>query len=82
MGFIKDAKVDTISTHAKRAAADGHTVFTPMLNTPWSGSTASGPVSGWAEQIEAVEAEGWTLAHWTIGQDAKGRPQAYPLFRR
>ena len=44
--------------------------------------TLSGAVAGWAEKIEAVEAEGGVLTHWSVAADDKGRPQAYPLFRR
>jgi hypothetical protein len=82
MGFIKDAKQNMLSTEAKRAVEEGRTVFAPMLNTPMSQHTMSGSVAGWAEMIEAVEREGWTLANWSVAHDAKGRPQAYPLFRR
>jgi hypothetical protein len=82
MGFIKDAKQQMLSAEAKRAIEEGRTVFTPMLNTPMSQHTMSGSVAGWAEMIESVEREGWILADWTVAHDAKGRPQAYPLFRR
>lgn len=32
--------------------------------------------------IEAIEDVGWRLEHWAVGVDAKGRGEAYPLFRR
>jgi hypothetical protein len=82
MGWIKDAKQDTLATQARRAIEEGRTVFVPMLNTPMFASAMSGPVPGWAEMVEAVETQGWHLEHWAIGQDKQGRPQAYPLFRR
>ncbi len=53
-----------------------------MLNTPVTHHTMSGSVPGWAEMIKAIEAEGWVLDEWSVAADDKGRPQAYPLFRR
>lgn len=82
MGFIKDMKANVVSTEAARAITEGRTVYAPMLNTPATQSGTSGSVSGWAEMIESIEACGWRLDQWAIAQDSKGRPQAYPLFRR
>lgn len=82
MGWIKDAKAKALAKEAERATKEGRTVFVPMLNTPQSQGELSGSVAGWAEMIEAVEEQGWALTQWAVGQDAKGRPQAYPLFRR
>lgn len=82
MGFVKQTKSDVLAGEARRAVEEGRSVFAPMLNTPWTQHSMSGAISGWAEMIEAVEAAGWTLTHWTVAQDHKGRRQAYPLFRR
>ncbi|WP_036453699.1 hypothetical protein [Mycolicibacterium smegmatis] len=82
MGFIKDAKANMLREEAQRAIQQGRTVFVAMLNTPITHHTMSGSVAGWAEMIESVEACGWHLADWSVAMDAKGRPQAYPLFRR
>ncbi len=82
MGWIKNAKANLLSEEAARAAAEGRTVFAPMLNTPVTHHTMSGSVAGWAEMIESIEAEGWVLDQWSVAADDKGRPQAYPLFRR
>lgn len=81
MGLIKQQKADSIATEAQRALAEGRTVFAPKLNTPMLQHSFSGSIAGWAEQIEAVEAQGWALYHWAVGIDGKGRPEAYPLFR-
>ena len=43
---------------------------------------ASGEIPDWSAMIEAIERQGWVLAHWSAGVDAKGNPQAYPVFRR
>lgn len=85
MGFVKQSKANALSVEAERAYKEGRSVFAPMLNTPVSQSASfalSGSVSGWAEMIEAVESHGWVLTQWSVATDSKGRPQAYPLFRR
>jgi hypothetical protein len=82
MGIFKDTKVGMVGTEAKRAAEEGRTVYAPKLNTPSSQHGLSGAISGWAEMIEGIESEGWRLDQWSVCVDAKGRPEAYPLFRR
>lgn len=82
MGWIKDAKANALLQEAQRAIQEGRTVFTPMLNTPMTQHTMSGSVAGWAEMIEAIESCGWFVQQWSVASDIKGRPQAYPLFRR
>lgn len=80
MGIFKDAKRNAIAEEAQRALEEGRRYFTPKLNTPMTQHGFSGSIAGWAEQIEAIEDAGWVLAEWAVGNDAKGRPEAYPLF--
>lgn len=82
MGLIKNVKQNMVRTEAERAIAEGRRVFTPMLNTGMTQHSMSGSIAGWAEMIEAVEDCGWKLTDWSVAADEKGRPQAYPLFRR
>jgi hypothetical protein len=83
MVFMKDVRSETLAKHARRAAEEGRTVFAPRLgDTSGVAANTTMPVSGWAELIEAVETEGWLIQHWTVVLDHKGRPEAYPLFRR
>jgi hypothetical protein len=82
MGFVKQAKQNMVATEAQRALAEGRRYYTPRLNTPMTHGGISGSIPGWAEMIEAVEACGWVLAEWSVACDEKGRPEAYPLFRR
>jgi hypothetical protein len=82
MGFIKQAKQDAIAKEAERAVEEGRRVFTPKLNTPMTQHGLSGSIAGWAEMIEAIEDAGWTMVDWAVAHDAKGRLEAYPLFRR
>ncbi|GAA1015919.1 hypothetical protein Aple_010880 [Acrocarpospora pleiomorpha] len=82
MGIIKDAKLDALRKEAERALQEGRWVFAPRLNTPATQHNFSGSISGWAEMIEMIESLGWGMAHWSVSTDPKGRPEAYPLFRR
>lgn len=82
MGWIKDAKATALGDDAQRAYTEGRTTFTARLNTPATSSGTSGPVPGWAEMIEAVEAAGWGLTHWAVTDGDKARPTAYAVFRR
>ena len=82
MGLIKQMKADSVAVEARRAATEGRTVFAPRLNTPITQHAFSGVIAGWAEMIEAIEAEGWRLDQWAVCTDQKDRPEAYPLFRR
>jgi hypothetical protein len=70
-----------LATQAARARNEGNVVFAPLLGTPVTQGGLSGSVAGWAEMIQAIEAEGWLLADWTVAIDRSGRPQAFPLFR-
>lgn len=82
MGWVKNLKADVIAGEARKAAERGQTVFAAMLNTPMTMPDLSGEVPGWGDMVAAVEAQGWRLEHWSAGADHKGRPQAYPVFRR
>lgn len=82
MGWVKDAKQDMLVKEAERAIEEGRTIFAPMLNTGMTQHKLSGSVAGWAEMIEGIEMCGWVMVNWSVAADDKGRPQAYPLFRR
>jgi hypothetical protein len=80
MGMVRNVKVQTIAKEAARAYGEGHYIFAARLNAPTRLGDMTGSVGDWAEMIEAIEAEGWALANWTV-TDA-GKVGAYPLFRR
>jgi hypothetical protein len=76
MGIFTDVKATTAGKHAVRARDEGRTVLVFRVNMPRN-TTEGTPISGIAEQIEAVEAEGWRLDR--LGDlDGKG----VALFRR
>lgn len=82
MGIFKDTKAGALGNAARKAREDGRGTFAAMLNSPMTQADLSSEIEDWSVMIDAVQAEGWALAHWTVGQDRKGRPQAYPVFRR
>jgi hypothetical protein len=82
MGLIRNMKAGVVENDAARAFAAGAGVFTPRLNYPATHSPASGGIADWSQMVDAIEAVGWRLEHWSVASDAKGRPEAYPLFRR
>lgn len=77
MGWIKEAKANVAGNHAARARDEGRQVLVFLVDVPRSASQGS-PISGVAEQIEAVEAEGWRLDHLA----AKDAGSMVALFRR
>lgn len=82
MAWVKDTKVAVITKHAERAIQEGRVVFLARINVGMTDAGMSGPVTGAAEQIEAVEAVGWRLDQMSYAQDKGGKPEGYFLFRR
>lgn len=82
MGMFKDVKSTTMGKDAQQAWDDGSAFFTPILNMPATRPDLSGAVADWPPMLKAVTDVGWKLHTWAIGIDAKGRPQAAPLFTR
>jgi len=82
MGWIKDAKANSLANDAKAAWEDGAVFFTPLLNLPTFKTGFSGRIKDWEPMLEAVLAQGWRLHTWAICSDDRGKPQAMPLFVR
>lgn len=83
MRVIKQVKAHHVGDAAAAARDAGQQVFAARLKVPnYFTLDTSGPIQGWAEMIEAIEAQGWVLVQWTASVDKKDRPEAYPLFRR
>ena len=80
--MFKDAKSEALGKEAAKALEDGWYFFTPRLNFPGTMHGLSGNVADWAQMIHAVESVGWQLTQWSVAMDTKGRPEAYPVFRR
>lgn len=83
MGIIKTAKANLIVEAAAKARDAGRRVFVAQMRSPLTKTEAwSGGIDDWSQMVDAVEAQGWRLDRWAVTLDAKGRPAAYPLFRR
>ena len=82
MGWIKSAKANAVGVDARKAWDDGSPVFTPILNMPSSHPGSSGRIEDWEQMMAAILEVGWLLHTWAVCSDAKGRPQAQPLFTR
>lgn len=61
MGFINNAKASRATDAARTAYVNGQTVLTYKFIEANKNSRATAPMAGIAEQIQAVEAEGWYL---------------------
>lgn len=67
MGFtFKDAKAQQTAKHATRALEEGRNILVFSINLP-SVMPEGAPISGVAEQIEAIEATGWRLVDMFAG---------------
>ena len=82
MGRIKDAEANAIKEHARRAISEGRTVFVCRVNQGALQSNFAGPLSGVAEQIEAVEELGRQLDQASFSHDHKDHVSAFLIFRR
>ena len=82
MGWIKDAKAQSIQKDAAAAWADDAQFFTPVLNFPTFKMGFSGAIKDWPPMMEAIESVGWKLHTWVVSTDKNDRPQAMPLFTR
>jgi hypothetical protein len=83
MGWIKDRNVDVLADEARKAAEDGLPVFVTVLHSLAVATSGDLQVRlEWGRRIAAIEAEGWRLEQWSVDRDAKGNPEAFPVFRR
>ncbi|MEV6349618.1 hypothetical protein [Actinoplanes sp. NPDC051851] len=82
MGWIKDAKANTLGAEARAAYQNGDWYFAPRLNSPVTGHQLSGNIEDWTIMLRAITEVGWVLQHWSVTQDGHGHPEAYPLFVR
>ncbi|MFF9244837.1 hypothetical protein ACF1AY_38960 [Streptomyces sp. NPDC014776] len=85
MGFINDAKGQMAATEARKARERGQTVLVYKFIEANTNSKSTAPMLGMSEQIQAVEGEGWTLAHMAAaeGKAMTGERVALVcLFRR
>ena len=83
MGFMKEAKADTMRQHAGRAMQEGRQVLVVRIQTRfWSAGAFSGPMDDTAEMIEAIEGQGWHLDQMSYVMKKNDKPEGIYLFRR
>ena len=82
MGIIKETKAATAASHARRSAGEGHTVLLYRFDVPWSSGGFSGPISGAAEVVEAIEKSGWQLDQFSFDRAQSSHGAVLLLFRR
>lgn len=61
MGFINETKGNMAGAEAKKARERGQTVLVYKFIEANSNSRSTAPMTGMAEQIQAVEQQGWRL---------------------
>ncbi|MDQ1049136.1 hypothetical protein [Streptomyces sp. V4I2] len=67
-GPINKAKAETAAAAAQHAIDAGRHVLVYKFIEAQTGSAATGPMTGMNDQIEAVEALGWTLDKMSVTQ--------------
>lgn len=61
MGFINDTKANMAGTEARKARERGQAVLVYKFIEANAGSKTTAPMNGMADQIQAVEEQGWRL---------------------
>ncbi|MFD0554511.1 hypothetical protein ACFQ0X_39195 [Streptomyces rectiviolaceus] len=85
MGFINNAKANEANRVAAEAYTAGRQVLTFKIIEANASHRSTGIMSGVGEQIEAIEAQGWTLTNMAAseGKALTGERTALVcLFRR
>ncbi|MFE1748993.1 hypothetical protein ACFW88_00305 [Streptomyces anandii] len=85
MGFINDAKAQTAGVEARKARERGQSVLVYKFIEANTNSKSTAPMTGMAEQIQAVEEQGWMLSSMAAaeGKALTGERVALVcLFRR
>lgn len=81
MGFIREAKKNSVTSDAQQAIDEGRHVLAVELAMPTAKTGMSGEIRDWSEMIESIESVGWRLEQWSVN-GAPAVQHAYVLFRR
>lgn len=82
MALFKGRQTDKLAEGAREAAAGGRQVLVVALSHRATNPGAAEVLDEWAEQITAVEAEGWTLDRWSSSVGNHDSHHAQVIFRR
>ena len=77
----QESDLESLRAQAYAAYQQGRHTFVARLKLAQWGSPA-GEISPWMDAVDAVEAIGWVLDHWSVNFDSGGTFNAFPLFRR
>ncbi|MYS22171.1 hypothetical protein GA0115240_138548 [Streptomyces sp. DvalAA-14] len=85
MGFINGAKANSAASDARKAIDAGQSVLVYKFIEANTNSRVTGPMLGIADQIQAVESQGWALYNMAVGEGkalSGDRVAIVCLFRR
>jgi hypothetical protein len=85
MGFMNNAKADSAAGDARKAIENGQTVLVYKFIEANTNSRNTGPMAGIADQIQAVESQGWAMYNMAVGEGkalSGERVAIVCLFRR
>lgn len=78
----RESDLDAVTGQAARAHRSGQRFFVVRLKLGAWGQPGHGELPTWGESLEAIEAAGWVLEHWSTSSDNSGGLNALPVFRR
>ncbi|MER6991656.1 hypothetical protein ABT337_15410 [Saccharopolyspora hirsuta] len=79
MGLFKTSTAELVEMAAE-ARTSGRVRFVARLIA--LSSSKDDAIDPWAERIEAIEAVGWRVEHFSVAPNDKGCVEAYVLFAR
>ncbi|MER5393744.1 hypothetical protein [Saccharopolyspora sp. NPDC002686] len=79
MGLFKNSAAE-LAEMAVEARTGGRARFVVRLIALSSGKDEA--IDPWAERIEAIEAAGWAVEHFSVTANGRGGVEAYVLFAR
>ena len=77
----QESDLEALRAQAIAAYQQGRPTFVARLKLTQWGAPA-GETTAWMNSVDAVEANGWVLDHWSVNFDSGGTFNAFPLFRR
>lgn len=85
MGWVNDAKANVAAGEARKAIENGQTVLVYKFIEANTNSRSTAPMTGIADQIQAVESQGWVMYNMAVGEGkalSSERVAVVCLFRR
>jgi hypothetical protein len=80
--MFKDTKASIAAGHAARAVKEGRTTMLYRYDVAATSTGFSGPLSGAAEVVEAIEGQGWQVGEMAYDGQQSKNGCVILLFRR